>query len=208
MPHATRQRSRAGFGDDTTEEPIRFVHYTSAEAALSIIKSKRMWMRNTTCMSDYREVQHGLEIIEKFFSDKTKTGSFVATLDACCPGVAQEAIESFKRWRSNIYLSTYITSISEHDDGEDFHGRLSMWRAFGSSTVRVAIVFRVPRLSGGALALKLLFSPVAYLTEEEAHNVIYEVIRNIGQNCDFIRSVDRQIVLTPFSLCSWQPSSV
>ena len=195
MPHARRQRFQARFGDDTTEEPIRFVHYTSAEAALSIIKSKRMWMRNTTCMSDYREVQHGLEIIKKFLSDKTKTDLFVAALDACCPGVAQESIESFNRWGSNIYLSTYITSISEHDDREDFNGRLSMWRAFGSNTTRVAIVFRVPRFSGGALALKLLFSPVAYLTEEEAHNVIYEVIRNVGQNCDFVRSTDRQIVL-------------
>jgi hypothetical protein len=35
----------------------RFVHYTTAEAALKIIKSKRVWMRNTLCMLDYREVR-------------------------------------------------------------------------------------------------------------------------------------------------------
>jgi hypothetical protein len=95
MPQATRQRIQAGFGDDTAEQPIRFVHYTSAEAALSVIKSKRMWMRNTTCMSDYREVQHGLDIIQQFFSDKTKTAWFVAALDACFPGLALETLEAF-----------------------------------------------------------------------------------------------------------------
>ena len=146
-------------------------------------------------MADYREVQHGLKIIHNFLSDSTKPNAFVAALDACSPGVAAEAIESFKRQWDNIYLGTYVTSISEHDDKEDFHGRLSMWRAFGGNTARVAIVFRVPRFSAGPMAMNLIFSPVAYLTEEEAHNVIHEVIRNIGQDCDFLRLVDRQILL-------------
>src|SRR5712664_55524 len=177
MPQARKQRIQAGFDDEHVQTPIRFVHYTSAEAALKIIRSKRMWMRNTTCMTDYREVQHGLKIIETFLSDRPKTDSFIAALDVCSPGVAGEAIQLFKNRATDIYLSTYVTSISEHDDKEDFHGRLSMWRAFGGNTARVAIVFRVPRFSGGALAMNLIFSPVAYLTEDEAHNVMHEVIR-------------------------------
>jgi hypothetical protein len=40
---------------------------------------------------------------------------------------------------------TFITSIFEHDDSDDLHGRLSMWRALGMSTARVAIVFKVSR---------------------------------------------------------------
>jgi len=106
-------------------------------------------------MSDYLEVQHGLEIIKKFFFDKKKADSFIAALDACSPGVAGEAIEAFNRRENDIYLSTYIASISEHDEKEDSHGRLSMWRAFGDNSVRVGIVFRVPRFSGGGLALRL-----------------------------------------------------
>jgi hypothetical protein len=116
-------------------------------------------MRNTTCMADYRKVQHGLKIIQNFLSDTTETNAFVAALDACSPGVAAEAIESFKRQWENIYLGTYVTSISEHHDKEDFHGRLSMWRAFGGNTARVAIVFRVPRFSGAALAMNRPESP-------------------------------------------------
>lgn len=41
MPRATKHRQRLYAGGDSA----RFVHYTSAEAALSIIKSKRVWMR-------------------------------------------------------------------------------------------------------------------------------------------------------------------
>src|SRR5437764_15432860 len=92
-PHAQKQREeayqrQAKSGEALATQDLRFAHYTSAEAALSIIKSKRMWMRNTTCMADYREVQHGFDILNQFFSDKTKTDAFVAALDACVPGVA------------------------------------------------------------------------------------------------------------------------
>jgi len=211
MPHARKQRDeiykkQTGFEAGVSTEPIRFVHYTSAEAALSIIKSKRIWMRNTTCMTDYREVQHGFEILQKFFSDKSKTGAFVAALDVCVPGAAMEAINLFNQWwqtipSHNIQLNTYITSISEHDPKEDLHGRLSMWRAFGGSTARVALVIKLPWFSGGAEALNVIFSPVAYLTEGEAHEVIQTVIKNIGMNCDFLRSIDRQtIVGTVFTM--------
>ena len=182
-------------------EPIRFVHYTSAEAALGIIKSKRIWMRNTTCMADYREVQHGFEILRKFFSEKPKTDAFVAALDVCVPGAAMEAINLFDQWWQNIQLNTYITSISEHHPKEDLHGRLSMWRAFGGSTARVALVITLPWFSGGAEALNVIFSPVSYLTEDEAHEVIQTVIKNIGINSDFLRSIDHQrIVATVFTM--------
>lgn len=199
MPHATKQRDKAyeklKQSRNANDEQLRFVHYTSAEAALSIIRSKRIWMRNTTCMSDYREVQHGFDILNKFFSDKPKTEAFISALDVCAPGAAQEAINLFNQWWKDIRFSTYVTSISEHDDQEDQHGRLSMWRAFGGSPARVAIVFKVPRISEGSLALNLLFSPVAYLRESEAHGVIHDVIRNIDSNGDFLRSLDRQVIV-------------
>jgi len=40
-----------------------------------------------------------------------------------------------------------------------------------------------------------MFSPAAYLREEEAHAVIATVIGNIRANHDFLLSVDRPIVL-------------
>jgi hypothetical protein len=151
MPHARKQR------DNRYARGGRFVHYTSADAAVRIIKNKRIWMRNTTCMSDYSEVEHGFEMLRSFFSDKVKFGSFIGALDACCSGVAQDAINLFDQRGNNIQFSTYIASISEHDDKEDLHGRLSMWRAFGGNAARVAIVFKVPWFSVGVAALNVMF---------------------------------------------------
>jgi hypothetical protein len=192
MPYATRQRQKL-YPNGASH--ARFVHYTSAEAALSIIKTKRIWMRNTTCMSDYREVQHGFEILNRFFSDESKRSVFVKALDECAPGAAQAAITLFDQWWNDIRFNTYLASISEHDPKEDLHGRLSMWRAFGGNVARVAIVFNVPWYAEGSLALNLMFSPVAYLTEAEAHAEVYAVVENIRNNCDFLRSIDRSVIV-------------
>src|SRR5262249_7156591 len=103
MPEARRQRLRAGFGEDnSTSAGTRFVHYTSAEAALKIIRSKRLWMRNTTCMADYSEVQHGVEMLRKVFSNDRRKSAFVAALDACHAGVAAEAANLFDRATNDI----------------------------------------------------------------------------------------------------------
>src|SRR5688572_12805283 len=126
MPHAHRQRAAAGFGDIETADPIRFVHYTSAEAALKIIQSKRLWMRNATCMADYREVEHGLDIIREFFSDPVRRDGFFLGLDRCHTGIAEEVIKLVEPKLHDFQFETYIASISEHDEKEDVHGRLSM----------------------------------------------------------------------------------
>ena len=195
MPHMRKRRDALysqSKGDGST---ARFVHYTTAEAALSIISSKRIWMRNTTCMSDYREVQHGHQMLVGFFADKHRKETFINAIDTCAPGVAMEAIALFDQWWANIQFSTYISSVSEHDDTEDAHGRLSMWRAFGASTARVAIVLNVPWFTGASEALNISFSPVSYLKELESYEILSAIPRFVLDNGDFIRSVDRQIVL-------------
>jgi hypothetical protein len=97
--------------------------------------------------------------------------------------------ESFKAIRFHLH----IASLSEHDKEEDMHGRLSMWRAFGGNTARVAIVFRIPRNPPGGINLQILFSPVGYFDDDEAFSVIREVTANIRSRCDFLRTLDRSI---------------
>jgi hypothetical protein len=199
MPTARKQRDdfyRNALTPETHADSARFVHYTTAEAALSIVSNKRIWMRNTLCMTDYREVQHGFEMLQKFFSNEQKTAEFRAALDACVPGAADEAFNMFNQWWNDIRFHTYITSISEHHPKEDTHGRLSMWRGFGTqSNPRVALVLNIPWFTGASQALNVLFSPVAYPTEEETHAQIYTVIRNISASCEFLRSVGREFVV-------------
>lgn len=200
MPHASMERQAlyapGGF------RSAKFVHYTSAEAALSIIASKRMWMRATTCMTDFREVEHGFEMLQRFFSGETKRSRFVAALDVAAPGAALEALRLFDQWWGDIRFQTYIASISVHDESkEDVHGRLAMWRAFGGSSPRVALVLNVPWYTGASEALNLMFSPVAYFNEAEVEAEIDSVIRAIRENEDLLRSTDRsQIVGIVFNM--------
>src|SRR5262249_38411311 len=81
--HPLAKRQRGALYDQNPS--ARFVHYTSAESALKIITSKRLWMRNTTCMADYREVQHGYGILVRYFADLQKRSTFVQSIEQCAP---------------------------------------------------------------------------------------------------------------------------
>lgn len=199
MPQAQRQREgaykRQGKHGEPEPADLRIVHYTSAEAALNIIRSKRLWMRNTVCMADYREVQHGFDILNRLFSEPGKMESFIKTVDQCVPGAAKSAIHLFNHWWRDIRFNTFITSVSEHDNSEDFHGRLSMWRAFAPNTARVAIVFAVPKTSLAAFFLGILFNPVMYLPESAVRELIQEVLDSLAAHKDFLCSIDQQMVM-------------
>lgn len=92
MPHARKQREALYMGSTGLKPWVRFVHYTSAEAAFKIIESKRVWMRNTTCMADYSEVQHGFEILQRFFADDTRKRQLYDAIDTVSPNIAEEAV--------------------------------------------------------------------------------------------------------------------
>ena len=193
MPYALKQM-QAVYQRTPGQTHARFVHYTTAEAALSIIRTKRFWLRNTNCMSDYREVQHGFDIFNRYFLDTAKRKAFVDAFDACTPGAADDAFTAFNNWWQDLRLNTYIACVSEHQDSEDVHGRLSMWRAFGGTGTRVGIVLRFPYVSISAVSLALIFSPVAYLPESGAHRVIDQVIANVQANRDYLRALKREVL--------------
>jgi Protein of unknown function (DUF2971) len=171
----------------------RFVHYTSAENGLKIINTRTIWMRNTNCMSDYREVQHGQERLKTFFPAGRNMDEFQSALNTCVDGIGKQAFDLFERWWNDIRLNTYITSVSEHDDSEDQHGRLSMWRAFAGATARVALVFKIPLTEHPAASLNLLMIPVAYHTDDEVERELKLVIQNINDNQQFLGSIDRNM---------------
>src|SRR5664279_803153 len=115
---------------------------------------------------------------------RDKETSFFSALDACSEGVTQQAVNLFNQRWNDIRFNTYIASISEHDGTEDQHGRLSMWRAFGNTSARVALVFTILFTLGSAQSLNLLLSPVAYFTDAQVEAEIQSVINNIESNSD------------------------
>jgi hypothetical protein len=108
MPFAATKRKQA------IDKKLRFVHYTSANAALQIINTKRIWMRSSTCMADYREVLHGQESLRRFFQENpANRARFFEVINGCAEGpkgLAQEAFTLFDQWWSATLLQTYITS--------------------------------------------------------------------------------------------------
>jgi hypothetical protein len=195
FPYALRRR------DGMVSKNGRFVHYTSAENALKIINTKCIWMRNTTCMSDYREVNHGLDALRRYFSDANRKRAFENALNSCGAGLANAVIADFDRWWQTTQLQTYITSISEHEDREDSHGRLSMWRAFGNSTARVAIVVKLNLNIGSNAALGAELSPVGYFTDVDFTREMDAVVSNVQNNHIFLQSVGLpRLLATAFSM--------
>jgi len=172
-----------------------FAHYTTADAGIKIIDSKRLWMRNATCMSDYREVQHGFDLIAHYLRDSGRKQKFEAAIDAVFPGMALAVLKLFDSWWSNIRMNTYVASISEHNrEKENITGRLSMWRAFGPIGPRVALVVSMPWASDVTRSLGLAFGPVIYCAEDAAETILDEALDNILEEQVFLRSLPVQDV--------------
>jgi hypothetical protein len=186
----SREKSKRLYPDGEKSPAAKFVHYTSADAALKILRSKRLWMRNTLCMGDYLEVQHGHDMIFNAFNqDNWKMrGEFIAAADFCSPGTARKAIGLFDKNWALIRRGTYVTCLSEHDQKENQHGRLSMWRAFAPTSARVAIVISLPFFSGVSEKIRVIFSPVAYLDQNGVTNELRGVIKNIQVNAEFLKA--------------------
>jgi len=193
MPHFMKT-TREQFLRNPGQTSGRFVHYTTAEAALKIIRTKRFWMRNTNCMSDFSEVKHGYQILNKFLAGKAKKESFTEALDGCIPGVASEAIAAFNDSWEDIRLNSYIACLSEHQESEDSNGRLSMWRAFGGTATRIGIVLNIP-YTLSILPLSIMFSSVAYFSESAAHEHLEEVISNVLANREYLRMIGRDALV-------------
>ena len=172
----------------------RFVYYTTADTATSILRNRQVWMRSTTAMNDYMEVEHGFECLNAAY--KAEPGQvFNRALDACFPGLAAELRDFFNAWLPGIRQETYMLCVSEHLPEEDQHGRLSMWRAYGGQA-GVALV-----LNGGVMfrasdALGAYSSPVAYLTPDAFAADFARIAETIDAEAEYIRTLDRDTVKT------------
>ena len=80
------------------EERLKFVHYTTAENALNILRSRCVYMRNTTCMTDYSEFQHGLGLLLEVFRDAVLKQQFFDAMNACGENIGEDAVKLFDDW--------------------------------------------------------------------------------------------------------------
>jgi len=167
----------------------RFVYYTTADVAYSILKNKEIWMRNAMTMNDYMEIEHGLDCLATAYNSKPGE-AFRACLNACFPSVAEEIQDLFNSWVAWIRRDTYITCVSEHEPDEDINGRLSMWRAYGGRS-GVALVFNNAVMFLQSNALAAYASPVAYFDPEAVGAELNKVAKAIESDMDFVCQLQR-----------------
>lgn len=143
---------------------IRFVHYTSAEAAMSIASSRTMWMRNARLMNDFSEIEYGLERVVRAYHGPIGD-RFKRCIERAAPGLIDEIVKLIDGWSPHNLSNTYLMCVSEHAgegaEHEDLNGRLSMWRAYGKRT-SVALVLNHKPFLAPSDVLKAYSSPVLY----------------------------------------------
>ena len=186
MPYALKRQAVA------RDNGTRFVHYTDANAAMKILQSRELWMRKSSCMNDFMEIEHGLECLTKTYNGKVGD-KFKAALEGIFKGVYLEVEELFRGWALAIRTDTYFTCVSEHLDEEDSIGRLSMWRAYGEAT-GVALVINNTAFLSESNALKVTSSPVAYLSDAKFEQKFEEIADGIGEHSEFLRAQDRTTI--------------
>ena len=173
----------------------RLIHYTSADTALKILKNREVWLRNVRCMNDFMEVEHGLEMMIRFFAtpgpqnpDIGVTELFSA-LDYIVPEISKKTIETMNAWLPRVRNDSYIMCLSEHHKKEDDNGRLSMWRAYGAGSVAVGIVINPLPFYSISDALGSYSAPVSYQTPEEYFNTLRSVANNVRNNAEALKKI-------------------
>ncbi|MGO7337195.1 DUF2971 domain-containing protein [Rhizobium leguminosarum] len=211
-PHEGRRR------DDLFRHNRRLIHYTSAAAAISIIRNKRVWMRNVRCMNDFMEVEHGFQLLQRSFSPPTDSEmekglrAVGAALDVIFPGLAEESVKWFDGWLFQLRNKTYVTCLSEHDAAESDYGRLSMWRSYTASQVGVGLVINPLPLYSLSDTFGAFSSPVYYFSDDHLRELFLEIANNISANKDFLQSHDRSeikgyfgMLLRAVAMCTKHP---
>lgn len=183
--HALEQQARV------IRENRRFVHYTSAEAAVGIIQNAEVWMRKSTTMNDFSEIEHGLNCLRLTYEGDAGV-RFKAVLNGIHPEATDDVERLFNSWMPHFRLDTYLACISEHEDDEDTTGRLSMWRAYGT----VALVVNKDVFLSETDALKAYSSPVAYMTPSTFAVAFNETTDRISEASDYLRSLNRDTVIS------------
>lgn len=169
----------------------RLVHYTSAEAAINILKSKEVWMRKSSCMDDFMEVRHGLQCLAAAYHGEIGQ-RLKKILDDMFSGISGDITKRFDSVQDRFEYDTYLLCVSEHDDLEDEFGRLSMWRAYGDTTGVALVMNNAPFFNEADL--KAFTSPVAYLDDARFEEEFSRLVDGIEADSNFVHALGRECV--------------
>jgi hypothetical protein len=173
---------------ESVRRRVRFVHYTSAETAMKILTGQEVWLRKSSVMNDFMEIEYGLGCLNAALTKKNER--FKRILDRMFPGFSQELEERYSSWLPHFRTDTFIACLSEHDSSEDLLGRLSMWRAYGQPTGVAIVINGRPFMLPTTDALNISFSPVVYLSPAEFEHQLDVLLDRIEDEHQFVQEHD------------------
>jgi hypothetical protein len=170
----------------------RFVYYTSAEVALSMLRNSEIWLRNALLMNDFSEIGHGYACLQSAYAGEAGT-TLKRALEKAYDGLSSEVETLFNDLVPTLYGDTYLMCLSEHCADEDMYGRLSMWRAYGGTT-GVAVVINGAVMHSASDATGAYSSPVLYADREAFAAELLQVARSLDDETEFLRGIGREAV--------------
>lgn len=184
-PYAWERRREVMGGE------LKFVHYTSAQTALSILRKKEMWMRNAKVMNDFSEIEHGRACLSKAYN--TNKRAMESLFDQMFPGFCSKLERALDGWLPHFETETYLACLSEHCPSENAHGRLSMWRAYGMPS-GVAVILNAGPFLRPSTAFKAYTSPVAYVDANGFCKEFGRLLQSITSKLDYVQSLGEDLV--------------
>jgi hypothetical protein len=176
------------------KEDTKFVHYTSAEGAFSILKNKCIWLRNSSLMNDFSEVQHGLNCLREAWAHENLGLRFNSVINQISSKTSPPIEGVFNQHLGDLINESYLVSFSAHgNDEEDQYGRLSMWRAYGKTT-GVALVMKNGPFIRHSGAITASTTPVLYADKILLIKYFQEIIESIERNISFLKQLDENII--------------
>lgn len=171
-------------------DSLKFVQYTSADAAMNIIQNEEVWLRNTQCMNDYMELEHGFDCLSNTFRSNEVGVPFRNLLNSLYDGISEQLVKWIDSWLPAFRRSSYIACVSEHPKDENEYGRLSMWRAYGGNN-SVALILNPEPLRAPTDAFNAYSYPVHYLDEKGFREQFKSLTKRIEENREYLLSIGR-----------------
>lgn len=173
---------------------IEFAYYSSLEVIHYILIDGVIWLRNASCMNDWKEIHRGKELFLKYFSIGRNKQKLVEIL--------KKINETFP-WEDNLYsliqdfpaamlYDAYIASLTEHEKDNDSSGKLSMWRGYGRGIGGAVILKKDEVLSRDISGVCL--TKVAYFTYNEFAECFNLLIEQMAENLLFLKNIEPAVV--------------
>lgn len=153
-------------------------HYTSIQNTINILRGKEIWLSNPLLMNDHEELRFGL--LESYRELSTSQALKAACDKNGCYESFMLCINTLMaQMDSNDAFDIYIFCLSKHTENE-FDGKLSMWRGYGSDGNGAAILFDMNQIvpTDGS---PIWVSPIVYGTRENRLSWIREKVEKISK---------------------------